>query len=67
MEVLKTSRQSQNSSTIAYTGSSTISSNIFMQAANKEVQRVIGTINDGPLYLLGALTSIATLRGKGAN
>ena len=37
------------------------------RAANKEVQRVIGTINDGPLYLLGALTSIATLREKGAN
>ena len=37
------------------------------RAVNKEVQRVIGTINDGPLYLLGALTSIATLRGKGAN
>ena len=37
---------------------------IFLcRAANKEVQRVIGTINDGPLYLLGALTSIATLRG----
>ena len=31
------------------------------RAANKEVQRVIGTINDGPLYLLGALTSIAIL------
>ena len=27
----------------------------------KEVQCVIGTINDGPLYLLGAFTSIATL------
>ena len=26
---------------------------------------MIGTINDGPLYLLGAFTSIATLRGKG--
>ena len=37
------------------------------RAANKEVQRVIGTINDGPLYLLGAFTSIATFRGKGAN
>ena len=37
------------------------------RGANKEVQRVIGTINDGALYLLGALTSIATLRGKGAN
>ena len=37
------------------------------RAANKEVQRVIGTINDGPLYLLGAFTSIATLRGKGPN
>ena len=68
MEVLQTSRQSQNSSTIAYTGSSTIRRAIFScRAANKEVQRVIGTINDGPLYLLGALTSIATLRGKGAN
>ena len=31
IEVLQTSRQSQNSSTIAYTGSSTISSNILMQ------------------------------------
>ena len=31
MELLQTSRQSQNSSTIAYTGSSAISSNIFMQ------------------------------------
>ena len=36
-------------------------------ATNKEVHRVIETINDGPLYLLGAFTSIATLRGKGAN
>ena len=49
MEVLQTSRQSQNSSTIAYTGSSTILSNFSCRAANKEVQRVIGTINDGPL------------------
>ena len=55
-------------STIAYTDSSVISSNISCRAAhNKEVQRVIGTINDGPLYLLGAFTSIATMRGKGAN
>ena len=39
------------------------------RAANKEVQRVIGTINDGPLYLLGAFTdtSIATLQGKSTN
>ena len=30
---------------------------------------MISTINDGPLYLLGAFTSIAiaNLRGKGAN
>ena len=62
MEVLQTSRQSQNSSTIAYTGSFFNFLTIFScRAANKEVQRVIGTINDGPLYLLGALTSIAIL------
>ena len=37
------------------------------RAANKEVQCVISTINDGILYLLAALTSIATLQGKGAD
>ena len=56
MEVLQTSRQSQNSSTIAYTGS--LFREIFScRAANNEVQFVIGTINDGTLYLLGALMS----------
>ena len=35
------------------------------KAANKEVQHVIDTINDGTLYLRGAHTS--TLQGKGAN
>ena len=34
-------------------------------ATDKEVQRVIDTINDGTLYLRGAHTS--ALRGKGAN
>ena len=68
MEVLQTSRQSQNSSTIAYILAVQLFRAIFScRAANKEVQRVIGTINDGTLYLLGALTSIATLRGKRAN
>ena len=51
MEVLRTSRRSQNFSTIAYW--QFISSNIFMQAATKEIQRVIDTINDGTLYLRG--------------
>ena len=37
------------------------------RVANKEVQRMITIINNGPLYLLGAFMSIATLRGKGAN
>ena len=66
MEVLQTSRQSQNSSTIAYC---ILAVQLFRaifscRAANKEVQLVIGTINDGPLYLLGALTSIATLPAR---
>ena len=37
------------------------------RAANKEVQHVIDTINDGTVYLLGALMSIATLQGKDSN
>ena len=50
-----------------YVGTGSLFRAIFScRANNKEVQRVIG-INDGPLYLLGAFTSIATLRGKGAN
>ena len=50
MEVLRTSRRSQNFSTIAYW--QFISSNIFMQAATKEIQRVIDTIT---LYLRGSV------------
>ena len=62
MEVLQTSRQSQISSTIAYSDS--LFRAIFSyRAANKEVQRVIDTINDGTLYLWGARMS--TLREKG--
>ena len=67
MEVLQTSRQSQNSSPLPILAVQLFRAIFSCRAANKEVQRVIGTINDGPLYLLGALTSIATLRRKGTN
>ena len=57
MEVLQTSRRSQNFSTIAYW--QFISSNISLgntypcDTATKEIQRVIDTIYDGTLYLRG--------------
>ena len=55
MEVLQTRSRSQNSSTIAYIGSLVISAIFLCWAAIKEVQRMIGTINDGTLHLLGPL------------
>ena len=61
MEVLQTSRQSQNSSIPSTTLAVQLFRVVFScRAANKEVQRVIGTIDDGPLYLLGAFTSIVS-------
>ena len=54
MEVLQTSRRSQNFSTIAYW--QFISSNIVMHVGpllRSRIQRVIDTINDGTLYLRG--------------
>ena len=70
MEVLQTSRQSQISSTIAYSGSfqavsagSLFRAILSYRAANKEVQHVIDTINDGTLYLRDA--NMSTLQEKG--
>ena len=67
MEVLQTSRQSQTPLLLLILAVQLFRAIFSCRAANKEVQRVIGTINDGTLYFLGAFTSIATLRGKGAN
>ena len=56
MEVLQTSRRSQNFSTIAYW--QFISSNIFMHVGpllRSRIQCVIDTINDGTLYLRGPI------------
>ena len=55
MEVLQMSRRSQNFSTID-TGSlyrGLYQATFSCRAATKEIQRVIGTINDGTLYLPG--------------
>ena len=51
MEVLQTSRRSQNFSTIAYTA--VYQATFLCRAATKEIQRVLDTINDGTLYLRG--------------
>ena len=51
MEVLQTSRRTQNFSTIAYTGS-LYQATFSCRAATKEIQRVIDTINDGTLAIL---------------
>ena len=51
MEVLQTSHQSQNFSTIAYC--SLYQATFSCRAATKEIQHVTDTINDGTLYLLG--------------
>ena len=53
MEVLQTSRRSQNFSTIAYLIGSLYQATFSCRAATKEIQRVIDTINDGTLYLRG--------------
>ena len=52
MEVLQTSRRSQNFSTIAYTGS-LYRATFSCRAATKEIQCMIDTINDETLYLRG--------------
>ena len=67
MEVLQTSRQVKTHLPSPILAVPLFGAIFSCRTANKEVQRVIGTINDGPLYLLGAFTSIATLRGKGAD
>ena len=54
LALLQTSSQSQNFSTIAYTGSS-YRATFSCGAATKEIQRVIDTINDGTQYLRGAV------------
>ena len=51
MEVLQTSRRSQNFSTIACCN--LYQATFSCRAATKEIQRVIDTINDGTLYLRG--------------
>ena len=53
MEVLQTSRRSQNFSTIAYTAVYIKQHFHACRAATKEIQCVIDTINDGTLYLRG--------------
>ena len=54
MEILQTSRRSQNFSIIAYVGS-LYQATFSCRAATKEIQRVIDTINDGTLYLRGPI------------
>ena len=55
MEVLQTSRRSQNFSTIApiLVAKFIYQATFSCRAATKEIQRVIDTINDGTLYLRG--------------
>ena len=54
MEVLQTSRRSQNfQSTIAYWQSQLYQATFSCRATTKEIQRMINTINDGTLYLRG--------------
>ena len=52
MEVLQTSRRSQNFSIPSPTGS-LYQATFSCRAATKEIQHVIDTINDGTLYLRG--------------
>ena len=60
MEVLQTTRRSQNSSSYHHLLAVYFEQHLHavgILAATKEIQRVIDTINDGTLYLQGAHTS----------
>ena len=68
MEVLQTSRRSQNSFSYHRLPAVYFEQHLHVGgilAVTKEIQCMIDTINDGTLYLQGARMS--TLRGKGAN